>query len=94
MYGNKKIDNFRKKLEKVKRANECVVVSTNESGLDTTRSVYIDYIGERWAKGHSIVYTNHGVEEVPETINYADIINVGLGLGLEVMFPTDTEDGE
>lgn len=92
MYGNKKIRAFVRKLKAVQEKNECVIIMSNESGLDTTKAVYIDYVGERWAKGHSVVYVGQEKTEIPETINYADIITVGSALSMEVLFPTDIEN--
>lgn len=93
MSGNKKIKTFIKKLNKVKENNDCIIVMTNETGLDTTKAVYIDYVGERWAKGHSNVYFDGELKEVPETINYSDIFTLGIGVGKEFIFP-EYIDGE
>lgn len=94
MYGNERIRKFINNLTKVKNNNDSIIVMSNESGIDTTRVIYIDYIGERWCKGHSIAYIDDKQYSIPETINYADIITMGSGLGLKVIFPEYVEGGD
>lgn len=93
MGGNDKIKKFKHKLQLVKDNNDCIVVMSNETGMDTTRVLYIDFVGEHWAKGHCNVHTKDGMQKVPETINYSDIFNYGVGIGLEVIFPDYIERG-
>lgn len=93
MNGNDKIKNFRDKLKKVQELNEKIVVMSNETGIDTTQVLYIDYVGEHWAKGHCLVHTRNGIQEVPETINYVDIFNTKVGNGFEVIFPDSIQKG-
>lgn len=91
--GNEKIARLKKNLKEVKRRKDCIVLMSNDSGLDTTKVVYIDYVGDRWARGYSYVHLDDNtLQAVPETINYGDIFNHTGGLGLEIIFPDFIEN--
>lgn len=94
MYGNKQIAQFRANLQKVKDNNDYIILMSNYSNIDTTSVIYLDYVGERWCKGHTTIYVGAGDEtvDIPETINYADIITTGTSVGLQVVFPPYIEE--
>jgi len=88
MSGNDKIKKFKEKLEIIKKNNDKLVINNIESGMTITTVMYIDYIGERWARGHSIIYRNGEEVEVPESINYGDVVSADLDNGYNILFPS------
>jgi hypothetical protein len=94
MRGNKQINNFILKLERAKENNDSIIIMDKDSSMNTTKVVYVDYIGSRWAKCHSYAYLGDEKIELPETINYSDIINTGVGIGFEVLFSDGTVNGD
>lgn len=87
--------NFEELINKLKRANdnkEPVLVESGATGLSESHMVYIDFVGERWAKGHHIVYNEDGDEiAVPDTIAYASVINDKRYFNTHLVFKEDTK---
>lgn len=72
---NFKIEILKRKLSHLIESGQAVIVTSKSSGVGETQSVYIDYVGDRWAKGHTIVYSKDGsASNIPYTINYPSVI--------------------
>lgn len=95
MSGNDKIKKFIENLELVKKNGDFIIILDSDAGEHRTTIVYLDYISDRWARGHSqTVYKGNRID-IPATINYGDIFSQGARKkDVEFVFPEyiDWED--
>ena len=62
----------KKELKEVRARNGEVIVK--ERYQADTHVVTLDYIGDRWARGHTVSLTGEQETHTPFTINYIDVI--------------------
>lgn len=86
----KNFEKLIKKLKQAKQNHDPVIVESGATGLSESHVVYIDFVGDRWAKGHHIIYNDEGDEvQVPETITYASVINDKRYFNTHITFKGD-----
>lgn len=62
------------RLKEEKSKDNPVLINTACTGRQESYFIYLDYIGPHWAKGHRYIYNEGNKVQIPETINYGDLI--------------------